>query len=285
MKKYVNHPVKKAISVTNLVTVEFLDISSHFSYPVESHDFYEFAYIDDGSLFCCFDEETVELKQGDFLLISPYHRHYYEADPHHSAMLFIVCFRCNSDILSVLDHKIALSRGEKSIVSELMKEAKNAFVFPFREKLKLLETPVFGAQQLVESNIERLLVTLVRKEMKENENVQLVMNSLELEDHLVKDVVSLLKEHLYARITLEEICRQSYYSKTFLNSVFKKNTGTSIMYYYNRLKIEEAKRLLRENGSPSVIATRLGFESATYFTKVFKKYTGMTPTSYKKTVW
>lgn len=56
------------------------------------------------------------------------------------------------------------------------------------------------------------------------------------------------------------------------------------MNYYNRLKIEEAKRLLRENVSPTVTANRLGFESATYFTKVFKRYTGKTPSEYKKTV-
>ena len=128
------------------------------------------------------------------------------------------------------------------------------------------------------------LITLVRKEMRENGNVKFVMNSLELENNLVKDLVVLLKEHLYSRITLEEICCQTYYSKTFLNSVFKKNTGSSIMNYYNRLKIEEAKRLLRENVSPTVTANRLGFESATYFTKVFKRYTGKTPSGYKKTV-
>ncbi|MBS7275656.1 MAG: helix-turn-helix transcriptional regulator [Eubacteriales bacterium] len=284
MKKYFNHPVKKAISVSNLVTIESLDISSTFSYPVESHDFYEFAYIDDGSLLCCFEEDNVELRQGDFLLIPPGRTHFYEADHRNSAMVFIVCFRCNSDILSLLDHKIELNKDEKVLVWELVKEAKNAFIFPFHEKLKLREAPLFGAQQLVESSIEHLLITLVRKEMRENGNVKFVMNSLELENNLVKDLVVLLKEHLYSRITLEEICCQTYYSKTFLNSVFKKNTGSSIMNYYNRLKIEEAKRLLRENVSPTVTANRLGFESATYFTKVFKRYTGKTPSGYKKTV-
>ena len=51
---------------------------------------------------------------------------------------------------------------------------------------------------------------------------------------------------------------------------------------FTQLKIEEAKKLLRENFSPAEIANQLYFESPTYFTKVFKKHTGTTPSAYKK---
>ena len=44
------------------------------------------------------------------------------------------------------------------------------------------------------------------------------------------------------------------------------------------------EKLLRQNIPAAVVAGQLNFESATYFTKVFKKYTGMTPSAYKKTV-
>ena len=48
MKKYFNHQVKKIVTVKNLITIEYLDISRGFSYPEEVHDFHEFAYIDSG---------------------------------------------------------------------------------------------------------------------------------------------------------------------------------------------------------------------------------------------
>ena len=60
--------------------------------------------------------------------------------------------------------------------------------------------------------------------------------------------------------------------------------GTSIMQYYNTLKIKEAKKLLRNEQAPSLIALQLGFDSATYFTTAFKKQTGMTPSAYKKQI-
>jgi ATP-dependent exoDNAse (exonuclease V) beta subunit len=61
MKKYFNHHVKKAIVVQSLITIESLELSSTFSYPREVHEFYEFAYIDDGNLSCKLDDETIEL--------------------------------------------------------------------------------------------------------------------------------------------------------------------------------------------------------------------------------
>ena len=284
MKKYFNYQIKKALIVQSLITIESLDVSSSFSYPDESHDFYEFAYIDSGRIMCRTETEDIELLQGDFLLIPPQKRHFYEAIEGCSASLFIVCFRSASEILTVFDKKIALDKEMKKLLSDIVKESKNAFCFPFKKKLKQLESPLFGAQQLVEANIEKLFIHLVRREIRQNDSIKLVMNSVELENNLVGDIVNVLRESLYSRITLEDVSRQTFYSKTFINNVFKKNTGYSIMQYYMYLKVEEAKKLLREGVSPSAAAARLCFDSPTYFTKVFKKYTGLTPSAYKKKI-
>ena len=56
------------------------------------------------------------------------------------------------------------------------------------------------------------------------------------------------------------------------------------MKYYMTLKIQEAKTLLRNNMAVTDAANQLKFDSPTYFTKVFKKYTNLTPTDYKKTI-
>ncbi len=284
MTKYFNHRIKKAVVVEALVTIESLDISAAFTYPEEIHDFYELVYIDSGAIILNREDKRIELSQGDFYLIRPGKLHYYCAKEGTSASIFIVCFRSGSQALSILDKKLTLTKDTKAIVYEMIKESKNAFVFPFDRKLKLLASPLFGAQQLVEESIERLLIQLIREESMANENIKFVMNTRELENNLVNDIISVLKGSLYSRISLEEISRQTFYSKTFLNGIFKKNTDCSIMQYYGSLKIEEAKKLLREGNSPSQISGKLQFESPTYFTKVFKKYTGITPSEYKKKI-
>lgn len=284
MKKYFNHKIKKALVVDSLITIESLNVSENFTYPTEKHDFYEFAYIDNGTLCCYMEDTPIVLSQGECLLISPQKAHYYTATQGKSASLFIVCFRSNAEILTVFDKKIVVHGELKKLLAEIVQESKNAFSFPFNRKLKLLESPLFGAQQLVENNLEKLFIHLVRSETQKNENIRFVMNSTELESNLVHDIVLLLKDNLYGRITLDCICQQTFYSKTFLNEIFKKNMNSSIMQYYTRLKVSEAKKLLRENLSPAVISSQLCFESATYFTKVFKKHVGMTPSEYKKTI-
>ena len=56
------------------------------------------------------------------------------------------------------------------------------------------------------------------------------------------------------------------------------------MQYYVRMKIKEAKKLLRDGFSIATVSEKLNFDEATYFTKVFKKVTGLTPSEYKDTI-
>ena len=73
------------------------------------------------------------------------------------------------------------------------------------------------------------------------------------------------------------------YGRAYLFRVFKASTGRTIMEYYTSLKIEKAKQLLRENElSVKEIAERLCFNEANYFTKTFKRVTGLTPMAYRR---
>ena len=284
MRKYFNYQVRKSIVVQNLITIEALETSQHFSYPEEVHEFYEFVYTDGGEIDCNIQNRAVRLQQGDFFLIPPKEKHFYSAIPGKSAAIFIVCFSSNSEILHILEEKLQLSSKNKHLLVDIIKEAKNAFSFPFDKKLKQLQSPLFGSQQLVESKIEELLICLIREKLCENNNIKFVMNGVELENNLVNDVTQILQKQIYSRISLDEISRQTYYSKTYLNAIFQKNVGFTIMQYYTELKIQEAKKLLREGKSATEIANLLNFDSPTYFTKVFKKHAGLTPSQYKKSV-
>lgn len=284
MKKYFNYQVHKELIVQNLITIEKLDIAKEFAYPAESHSFYEVAYVDSGEICCRLKNETVILQQGDLLLIHPNCAHAYSTSKTQSAAIFIVCFQSRCEYLSILDKKIQLSKDMKRIIADIVNESMQAFVFPFDRKLKPLSTGLFGAQQMIENNMERLLIYLVRERINTGSDIVFVMNSVELEHSLCNEISDFLKEHIYGTITLDQICENTFYSKTFLNTIFKKSTGMPIIKYYNYLKIQEAKRMIRKGDSIAAVSAKLDFESTTYFTKVFKRYTNMTPSEYKKTL-
>lgn len=285
MKKYYNYLVKKAVTVKNLTTIESLEVSPNFSYPTEEHDFHELVYIDSGELNCTLGDERLLLSQGELLLISPRMSHSYSASENVPASFFILCFHSASAALEILNRSMTLSNEERLLFADIVKEAKRAFEFPFNRKLKPLSAPSFGAQQIVVQKIEELLITLIRIELSESPYIRPVMNSVELENNLVRDIVSILKENLYSNITLDEISSRLFYSKTYLNGIFKKSTGMTVIRYYHRLKIDEAKKMLRESRTTGEVAARLAFESTTYFIKFFKRYENMTPTEYKKKIF
>lgn len=89
--------------------------------------------------------------------------------------------------------------------------------------------------------------------------------------------------HLYEEITLGRLAEIAGMNASYLSHLFKKETGLAVTDYIQRERIEEAKRLMELPGiTLSDIATRLHFNDQSYFTKVFKKYTGLTPRQYRK---
>lgn len=88
--------------------------------------------------------------------------------------------------------------------------------------------------------------------------------------------------HLYEDIPLLILSELAGLNGHYLSHLFKKETGVSISHFIQKERVEEAKKLLDFTKDPvSTISSRLNFYDQTYFIKVFKKHTGMTPKQYK----
>ena len=82
---------------------------------------------------------------------------------------------------------------------------------------------------------------------------------------------------------LEELAKRFYISKSYLTRIFREVTGFTVNEYMNVARTKKAQNLLVHSGySITEIAEILGFESITYFERVFKKYTDDTPMKYRK---
>lgn len=87
-----------------------------------------------------------------------------------------------------------------------------------------------------------------------------------------------ISERIYDEITLEKAAKMTNMSKSYLSSIFKKETGESFTDYVNRLKMEEAKVLIQKHNLKNYeAAEKLGFVDESYFSKLFKKYNGISP--------
>ena len=88
--------------------------------------------------------------------------------------------------------------------------------------------------------------------------------------------------HLRTQIHQSEAAREIGVSSAYLSTVFKKEMGQNFIEYVNMRKVELAKEMLEKGYLVYEISDVLGFENCTYFSKVFKKYTEMSPDTFRK---
>ncbi len=99
----------------------------------------------------------------------------------------------------------------------------------------------------------------------------------------VRNAVRFMREHVGEKISVDDVCRHVFLSRSSFCRIFKAQTGKSIADYINYIKVEYARKLLDDRLVPLIDVSMLsGFADQSYFTKVFKKYTGTTPKQYRE---
>lgn len=98
----------------------------------------------------------------------------------------------------------------------------------------------------------------------------------------INETIEYMKKNVKTPLTFEKILLNANMGETYFKRYFKKITGFSVMQYFKKMKIEEAKNLIKtSNMNFTKISENLGYDSIHYFSRQFKALTGMTPTQYK----
>lgn len=97
----------------------------------------------------------------------------------------------------------------------------------------------------------------------------------------VKMAISYIREHYRRKITLDEIAASVLSDKYVLCREFKKLTGQTIVEHLNRYRCIKAIDCLNDGKTVAEAAFSCGFENNSFFTKIFKRYTGHLPSDYK----
>lgn len=144
----------------------------------------------------------------------------------------------------------------------------------FREIFALAEAEPPGFQQLIGSTIVRMLAQLLGGTRRTEQESGA--------EELVRRIKFLMEERIELWLSAEDIERSVGLPSSKYGPVFHEYTGLSPHQYFLQLKINRAKLLLADSGS-SVKETsqELGFESEFYFSRLFKKKTGLSPSQWK----
>ena len=108
-----------------------------------------------------------------------------------------------------------------------------------------------------------------------------------LEEKEDTDTISAIKSYIRQNYQLDlnaaEMARRFYLNASYLSTLFKEKTGMTMGTYIEGVRMEKAGEFIKETQWPvTEVAVRCGYSDPNYFTKVFKKYTGMTPRQYRE---
>lgn len=284
MKTYLRHCISNVLDIKELIALELLDFEGKYQNYEEAHDFWEICYVLKGEILLSVDEKDFTLSEHDLILVSPNKKHSYFSEQGNDNRAFVVCFDSFSQVLNAISEHIFVKDSVQFICMEkILEECSTTFHMNESEQLEALDEPQFGGQQALLLQLEYLLITLVRR-MSVSKNSGIVFFSDEnFNTDLVNAIVRYLRENVSKKMSLDDICNKFSYSRSFICKIFKEEKGVTLITYFNRLKVEEAKTLLlKSKKSVTDISESLGFREVKYFDAVFKKYTGTTPVAYRE---
>lgn len=173
-------------------------------------------------------------------------------------------------------------RGEKNLfltLNTLLRKAiEDAQVHPFY----IDAISAQWAVQIESAECESELYAM-RRSMVEDYCHLVQLHSMAGYSRNVRSMLTYVQFHLSESISLDAIAQQLGVNASYLSSQFNREVGKSLPEYVSEKRVALARRLLQGSAPLSVgqIASSVGFADVNYFTKVFKKLTGLTPSAYR----
>lgn len=136
---------------------------------------------------------------------------------------------------------------------------------------------VDGLRELLCDGYLRTLIALLR------DSEQIAVAPHDTLQERIRMVINIINAHINEPIDLDNCARMCFVSRERFNHMFKEQTGIAPLQYINRIRIERAKQLLSDSGlSVSECAETLGFSDVNYFSRLFRKQTGTSPSKYRR---
>lgn len=285
--------LEDSVTINRIISVHYFQYMSDFSFPGESHDFWELVCVDRGEIDALAGDRRLTLKKGNILFHKPNEFHNVLTNGKVSPSLVVIGFECHSPaIKSFEDQLMSVQDTEKELLAQIIVEARNTFSGrlddPYQEELIFNSEPLtFGSAQLISHYLEQLMIHLYRRYFSYSLPVRSSRFLAEASsgNDTYNRIVRYMEEHLGERMTIDRICRDNLVGRSQLQKLFRDTKGCGVIEFFSMMKIDTAKQMIRDNQlNFTQIADRLGYSSIHYFSRQFKQITTMTPSEYATSI-
>lgn len=279
------------LCISTIVTIHYFEYTSDYYFPGESHNFWEFLCVDKGEVNVLADDRPYNLKKDQIIFHKPNEFHNVIANGKNAPNLVVISFECSSPCMKHLEGLVTtIGEYEHTLLANILSEAKQCIASPLDDPntSKMIRTPnaPFGSEQIIKLNLEMLLIHMIRLQLNGYHSTPAVKSIKQRNDSLTYEtILSYLESHVREHLTIDEICKDNLIGRFQLQKLFREQNQSGVIDYFSRLKIECAKQLIRENHlNFTQISDYLGYTSVHYFSRQFKKLTGMTPSEYSSSI-
>lgn len=285
--KYKGVELETTIDIGKLYSVHYFEYGKDFRFKGEKHGFWEFVYVDKGEVTATAGDCDFVLNQGNVIFHKPDEWHNIRANGKIAPNVAIVSFECNSRTMEFFEGKILkVGQEQKVLISKIISEFTNSFSTPlgdiYAATPERKSETVPGSEQLIKQHISELLLLFLRQDTIATQYRSFTVNNSNSTLNIMENY---MLDHIAGNVTIENLMKYSGLNRMGVNRIFKQNYGMSPIQYFIRLKIEMAKKYLREdNYNISQVSELLGYSSVHYFSLQFKKTTGMSPTEYSTSI-
>ena len=289
--------LQDSFSIDEIFSIHYFEYMSDFSFPGESHHFWEFISVDKGEAEITAGTETFLLRKNEIAFHHPDQFHAVKATGTIAPNLIVISFSCESEAMDFFRHKILkIDETERNLLADIIIEAKRCFKSrlndPYLEYLEKKEPEVFGSEQMIRLCLEHFLIHMVRRyqnpvsSLKSSSYFYAPLTHKNKSDlEIYNRVLNYLESNLSARLTIEQICRDNLIGRSQLQKIFQSQSGLGIIEHFSLMKINAAKQMIRTNRMNfTQISEQLGYNSIHYFSRQFKKLTGMSPSEYSSSI-
>lgn len=264
------YEISNSPKITGLYTAYSKVFDADYRFHGETHDFWELVSVTDGHISVAADSRVFELKKGQAILHSPMQFHNITVMGNAPTTVTVFTFR-GENIPEIQNNVCCIDdiSGVKTLYESAVKH------FTIRSGLIITGTKTEdGAHLEFVKRLELFLVSLAANLVKSRETV-----SQKAKNYSV--IVNTMNGAIGERLSVNELAELCNMSEINLQKTFSYYAGVGVMEYFNRIKMRRAKELLEQGLSVREAALQVGFTDQNYFSTVFKRITGHTPSESK----
>lgn len=247
------------------------------------HDYTELAYILSGKGKYLVNGVEYEVEAGDLVICNPGVMHtHIVTNPKEPTIEFIAGFT-NFHFKNMAQNSIETKDGTP--ILKTTSELKQKLMMHCYAMIAENESCNVGKYFMFKTHLMQMLL-LIMREIVGNEDYEQSKCNIESynKNYAVKQIIKYMNENYNQKISLEQIAHNMYLSPVYISKIFKEETGESPINYLIKIRLEKAQDILvrEKNSSIKNIANQVGYDDAYHFSKLFKKYYGISPLYYRK---